>query len=83
MQPPYTGFKYGGNGGVGGSNVSEFRAAGAAFRAAGLKVLLYSSLVHKGDDVQWANGSLIRNHPEWSQRQRSGSPTCACWWCWC
>jgi hypothetical protein len=35
---------------------SQFAAAVKAFRGAGVKVLLYSSLVHKGDDVQWANG---------------------------
>jgi hypothetical protein len=76
MQPPHTAFKYGGNGGAGGSNETTFAAAVKAFRAAGLKVLLYSSLVHKGDDVQWANGSLFRQHPDWSQRHRDGSPTC-------
>ena len=76
MEPPRTAFRYGGNGGAGGSNETEFAAAVKAFRGAGLKVLLYSSLVHKGDDVQWANGSLFRNHPDWAQRHRDGSPTC-------
>jgi hypothetical protein len=76
MQPPDTAFSHGGNGGAGGSNATEFAAAVKAFRGAGLKVLLYSSLVHKGDDVQWANGSLYRQHPEWAQRHRDGSPIC-------
>jgi len=76
MQPPDTAFSRGGNGGAGGSNDTEFAAAVKAFRGAGLKVLLYSSLVHKGDDVQWANGSLFKHHPEWAQRHRDGSPTC-------
>ncbi len=76
MEPPHTAFRYGGNGGAGGSNETTFAAAVSAFRNAGVKVLLYSSLVHKGDDVQWANGSLFRHHPEWSQRHRDGSPTC-------
>ena len=51
MQPPHTAFRYGGNGGVGGSNETTFAAAVKAFRGAGLKVLIYSSLVHMGDDV--------------------------------
>lgn len=76
MEPPHTAFCYGGNGGAGGSNETTFAAAVTAFRNAGVKVLLYSSLVHKGDDVQWANGSLFRHHPEWSQRHRDGSPIC-------
>ena len=76
MQPPKTAFKYGGGGGAGGSNDTTFAAAVKAFRGAGLKVLLYSSLVHKGEDVQWANGSLFKHHPNWSQRHRDGSPTC-------
>ena len=76
MQPPRTAFKYGGGGGAGGSNETTFAAAVKAFRDAGLKVLLYSSLVHKGEDVQWANGSLFKHHPDWAQRHRDGSPTC-------
>ena len=76
MEPPHSAFRYGGNGGAGGSNETTFAAAVSAFRKAGVKVLLYSSLVHKGDDVQWANGSLFRHHPDWSQRHRDGTPTC-------
>ena len=73
MEPPHTAFRYGGGGGAGGSNETTFAAAVRAFRNAGLRVLLYSSLVHKGEDPQWANGSLAKLHPDWSQRHRDGS----------
>ena len=58
MEPPHTAFKYGGGGGAGGSNDTAFRAAVEAFRRQGVKVVLYSSDVHKGEDREWANGSL-------------------------
>eukprot|EP01050_Picozoa_sp_SAG11_P004975 SAG11_NODE_333_length_10574_cov_7.889451_7_plen_301_part_00 len=74
MQPPRTGFRYGGGGGAGGSNASAFAAAIAAFRRRGLRVVLYSSVVHLGEDAEWASGNLSRQHPEWSQRLRDQAP---------
>lgn len=74
MEPPHTAFRYGGGGGAGGSNDTEFAAAVSAFRRQGVKVVLYSSLVHKGEDQEWANGSLAKRHPDWDQRLRDGSP---------
>jgi hypothetical protein len=74
MQPPHTAFRYGGGGGAGGSNETAFTAAVAAFRRHGVKVVLYSSIVHKGEDVEWANGSLAKHHPDWDQRLRDGTP---------
>jgi hypothetical protein len=74
MEPPFTAFRYGGGGGAGGSNETAFTAAVAAFRRHGVKVLIYSSLVHKGEDAEWANGSLAKHHPDWDQRLRNGSP---------
>ena len=73
MEPPRTGFRYGGGGGAGGSNETAFAAAVASLRRHGLRVVLYSSIVHKGEDAEWANGSLALHHPQWSQRHRDGS----------
>eukprot|EP00039_Didymoeca_costata_P002853 m.63131 g.63131 ORF g.63131 m.63131 type:complete len:718 (+) comp11562_c0_seq1:113-2266(+) len=73
LEPPYTAFKYGGGGGAGGSTPQEFAQAVQALRRNGLRVILYTSMIHKGEDREWANGSLAKNHPEWSQRHRDGS----------
>eukprot|EP01045_Picozoa_sp_COSAG04_P041999 COSAG04_NODE_13051_length_622_cov_1.093690_1_plen_180_part_10 len=74
MEPPRSGFRYGGGGGAGGSNASAFAAAVAAFRRRGVRVVLYSSVVHLGEDAEWATGNLSRQHPEFSQRLRDSSP---------
>ena len=37
-------------------------------------MVLYSSVVHLGEDAEWASGNLSRQHPEFSQRLRDSSP---------
>ena len=52
----------------------EFRAGLDAYRRAGYRVILYSSVVQSGMDPVWHNGDLGRVHPEWSQRDAVGRP---------
>jgi hypothetical protein len=52
----------------------EFRAGLDAYRRAGYRVILYSSVVQSGMDPVWHNGHLERAHPEWSQRDAEGRP---------
>lgn len=48
-------------------------AAGVdAFRAAGWRVILYTSFMHLGEAQAWTNGSVNRQHPDWAQRNGSG-----------
>jgi len=53
---------------------AEFAAALAAYRAAGLRIILYSSIMHCGHAPIWQNGTLTKSHPEWSQRGPKGEP---------
>ncbi|HYE57152.1 MAG TPA: beta-galactosidase, partial [Rhodothermales bacterium] len=52
----------------------EFRAGLDAYRRAGYRVILYSSVVQSGMDPVWHNGHLGLVHPEWSQRDAEGRP---------
>ena len=63
-----------GTSGWGGSSPAVFQQAVTAFSEAGLGVVLYSSIVHAGEDPVWTSGNLSRQHPEWLQRHRDGKP---------
>ena len=52
----------------------QFQAALTAYRRAGFKFILYSSIMHCGHAPAWQTGQLTREHPDWSQRDREGSP---------
>ena len=72
MEPPRPAFATAGRGW--GIQREHFAAAVAAFRRRGVRVVLYSSVVHLGEDAEWASGNLSRQHPEFSQRLRDSSP---------
>ena len=46
----------------------EFIHALKAFRRAGFRFILYSSIMHCGHDPSWQEGHLERAHPEWAQK---------------
>ncbi|NUQ61260.1 MAG: beta-galactosidase [Pirellulales bacterium] len=52
----------------------QFRTAIDAYRKAGYKIILYSSVMHCGHAPVWQSGQLGRDHPEWSQRGPTGEP---------
>ena len=49
-------------------------SAVSVYRAAGWRVILYTSYMHCGEAQAWTNGSLNRAHPGWAQRNSSGAP---------
>jgi hypothetical protein len=53
---------------------AEFQAALATYRRAGLRFILYSSIMHCGHAPAWQTGQLAREHPDWSQRDQHGNP---------
>lgn len=53
---------------------SQFRAGVEAYRSAGYKVILYSSIVQSGMMPLWHEGVLEQVHPEWSMRDSRGRP---------
>ena len=62
--------------GVGGGcslTAAEITAGAASFRHAGWRVILYTSFMHVGEARAWTNGSLTAAHPDWAQRNASGS----------
>ncbi|MCK5803824.1 MAG: hypothetical protein KAI66_13370 [Lentisphaeria bacterium] len=50
----------------------EFRRALAAYRQAGFRVMLYSSIMHIGHSAVWEDGVIEREHPDWAQRNAEG-----------
>ncbi len=52
----------------------EFDAAMAAYRKAGFRTILYTSIMHCGHAPVWQHGDLSKTHPEWSQRGPEGEP---------
>jgi len=50
----------------------EFRQALALYRQAGLRLILYTSIMHMGHDPQWQFGELAQTHPEWAMRDQRG-----------
>jgi hypothetical protein len=63
-----------GTSGWGGSHPATFARAVKAYAGAGMGVVLYSSIVHAGEDPAWTSGNLSRDHPSWLQRRADGSP---------
>lgn len=43
-----------------------------AYRAAGYKIILYSSIMHCGHGPEWQSGKLAQAHPGWLQRDAEG-----------
>lgn len=52
----------------------EFRTGLDAYRRAGYRIILYSSLVQSGLDPVWHNGHLEQVHPDWVMRDSKGVP---------
>jgi hypothetical protein len=52
---------------------ADFQQVLGRFKAAGFKVLFYSSLTNLGHSPLWQNGTLGREHPEWSMRDEVGN----------
>jgi hypothetical protein len=52
----------------------QFRAGLDAYRRAGYRVILYSSVVQSGLDPVWHNGHLEQVHPDWVMRDSRGTP---------
>lgn len=44
----------------------EFRDALALYRARGMRIILYTSIMHCGHSPQWQFGEIAKAHPEWS-----------------
>jgi len=53
---------------------SQFEEALASYRAAGFRIILYSSIMHCGHAPVWQQGNLTKTRPEWSQRGPKGDP---------
>jgi hypothetical protein len=50
----------------------QFAEALRIFREAGFRFILYTAVMHCGHAPQWMDGTLAREHPEWSQRGPQG-----------
>eukprot|EP01052_Picozoa_sp_SAG31_P019766 SAG31_NODE_1456_length_8264_cov_4.918570_4_plen_1194_part_00 len=50
----------------------QFAQVLADFKAAGFKIVFYTSLTNLGHSPLWQNGTLGRVHPEWSMRDATG-----------
>ena len=53
---------------------AQFLAALDAYRDAGMRIIIYTSIMHCGHDPAWEFGRLRKEHPEWSQRGPEGEP---------
>lgn len=51
----------------------QFREAIRAFRRAGYKLMLYSSIMHCGHAPQWQFGSIEAQHPDWAEIDSDGN----------
>ena len=51
----------------------HFQESISAFRRAGYKLMLYSSIMHCGHAPQWQFGSIEAEHPDWSQLDSNGN----------
>lgn len=52
----------------------EFRDALSLYRAQGIRVILYTSIMHCGHSPQWQFGDIAKEHPEWSMVDAQGNP---------
>lgn len=51
----------------------EFVKALKIYRAAGFKIILYTSIIHVGHAPEWDSGKLQDEHPDWLQVDSSGN----------
>ncbi len=51
---------------------AQFSSAVRQYQAAGIRVMIYSCLVHVGHDPAWQ--VLVKEHPEWLMRFADGAP---------
>lgn len=56
----------------GGISEEDFQRVVEKYRNAGMKLILYTSVMHVGHAPQWQFGSIAEKHPEWAQRDRDG-----------
>ncbi|MGD1097357.1 MAG: hypothetical protein ABSB35_35900 [Bryobacteraceae bacterium] len=52
----------------------QFRSGVAAYRAAGYRLLLYTSVMACGLSPEFQSGQVAREHPDWLQRDPKGNP---------
>ncbi len=55
----------------------QFAAAVETYRGAGVRLVLYTSVMHCGHAPAWQLGDIGREHPEWSMRDPSGDTVTA------
>lgn len=55
----------------------QFRAGVEAYRTAGYKILLYTSVMALGLSPEFQSGQVSREHPDWLQRDPKGNPVMA------
>jgi hypothetical protein len=53
---------------------AQFREGVAAYRAAGYRLILYTSVMGDGLAPEFQSGQLAREHPDWEQRDARGNP---------
>lgn len=53
---------------------AQFREGVAAYRAAGYRLILYTSVMAIGLTPEFQSGRLARAHPDWVQRDPKGNP---------
>ncbi len=53
---------------------AQFRTGIAAYRAAGYKVIMYTSVMALGIAPEFQSGQIAREHPDWLQRDPKGNP---------
>src|SRR5262249_33554120 len=52
----------------------QFNVGLAAYRAAGYRIMLYTSVMALGLAPEFQSGQIAREHPDWLQRDRKGNP---------
>lgn len=52
----------------------QFRAGVAAYRAAGYRLVIYTSVMALGVAPEFQSGQISRDHPDWVQRDPEGNP---------
>lgn len=53
---------------------AQFREGVAGYRAAGYRLILYTSVMASGMCPEFQSGQLAREHPDWLQRDPKGNP---------
>jgi hypothetical protein len=53
---------------------AQFRAGVAAYRAAGYRLIIYTSVMALGIAPEFQSGQIAREHPDWLQRDPNGNP---------